>query len=334
MNAFHKTWPITPVAFTLSAAILFFLLVYLPPRCNDTYYEAAFLDKEKLLEKVAPPRIILVGGSNVAFCFDSSLIREAMHVNVINAGLHIGFGIPFMLNTLAKYARAGDMIVICPEYEEFFGLFGGNENLVAFLISYPSALSYVGVDQTAPLLLGARSLLNRKCVGALTNLRSKIFPMKQQKSSSPPSLSPQIYKRSAFNKDGDIGIALEHSAKSPEGFWLPLYINNSGSFDAGVIPALNEFAAFMDKHGVKVVFTYPYLSDSFYRACKPSLLALESRLKSQLKIPIIGNVSDCVLPDECFYDTRYHVLTRYKGTRTNAILSELKLIQSKAGHGR
>lgn len=294
---------------------------------DQYYYEAGFFDKENLLKTVAPPRVIVIGGSNAVYSFDSKVFRTDMHENAVNAALHIGFGIRYWLNVLDKYARRGDIIVICPEYEQFFGVFWGNENLVHFMISFPRTWSYVSADQVGQLFLSTRTVLNHKSLRLLRELQNKIpAPHPIQ---APAKPHPNVYRRSALNKDGDMGVILTKMEMPKGGFWLPRYINQVERLDTNAIGALNEFAAAQAKRGVKVVFTYPYVSAGFYKACWSTMNKLDSVLRSQLKIPIIGRPGDYVLPDECFFDTRYHLLTRYKAARTRSIIPELKLIEER-----
>src|SRR5579871_2878797 len=125
MKALDNPFPVTPIAASLSAVILLCALFYLPPYMNQCYYEYGFFAKEKLLKTVPSPRIIVIGGSNATFSFDSKVLKAEMRENVVNAALHIGFGTQYMLNVAGKYARPGDIIVLCPEYEQFYGVFSG-----------------------------------------------------------------------------------------------------------------------------------------------------------------------------------------------------------------
>ena len=292
---------------------------------DQTYYEYGFFAKENLLRTVAPPRVILIGGSNAVFSFDSQVIRAEMHENVVNASLHIGFGIRYWLNVLDKYARKGDLIVICPEYEQFYGVFWGNETLVHFLVAYPTTWSYVSADQAGTLFLKGRTLLYRKYFRLQKELLKRVIT--SQPILAPASHQSKVYRSGVLNKDGDIAMIFTKMEKPKEGFWLPRYINKPELLDVNAINALNEFASSQAKRGVRVVLTYPFISAGFYKECWSGISRLDSVLRSQLKFPIIGKPQDCVLPDECFFDTRYHVLTRYKDIRTRSIIPGLQSIE-------
>ena len=59
-------------------------------------YLQAYNKKCQLLEDTPSPRIIFVGGSNLAFGLDSQRIKDSLNINVINYGLHAGIGLKYM----------------------------------------------------------------------------------------------------------------------------------------------------------------------------------------------------------------------------------------------
>lgn len=62
-------------------------------------YLQAYNKKCQLLEDTPSPRIIFVGGSNLAFGLDSQRIKDSLNINVINYGLHAGIGLKYMMMT-------------------------------------------------------------------------------------------------------------------------------------------------------------------------------------------------------------------------------------------
>ncbi len=88
-------------------------------RSDDTSsdeYIASCYDKLRLLEQTPGPRLILVGGSGVAFGFDSGLLEQETGLRTINFGIHAGIPLEWYLNELAIRLRADDQIVVAPEY--------------------------------------------------------------------------------------------------------------------------------------------------------------------------------------------------------------------------
>ncbi len=64
---------------------------------NPDDYLAILIDKHKIAEKINTPKIILVGGSNLAFGIDTKVLGEYLGIPVANMGLRAELGVDFML---------------------------------------------------------------------------------------------------------------------------------------------------------------------------------------------------------------------------------------------
>ena len=89
------------------------------------------INKDELLLKDLDNRIILIGGSNVSFGFKSELFKDSLNLNPVNTGIHASIGLIYMLENGVENIKEGDIIVVAPEYSQFYGNFayGGNELL-------------------------------------------------------------------------------------------------------------------------------------------------------------------------------------------------------------
>ena len=65
--------------------ITLILAITMLPMEQDGYLQA-YNKKCQLLEDTPSPRIIFVGGSNLAFGLDSQRIKDSLNINVINYG--------------------------------------------------------------------------------------------------------------------------------------------------------------------------------------------------------------------------------------------------------
>jgi len=85
-------------------------------------FMAAIIDKHALLENTHPPRILLCGGSNLAFGIDSKRIQDTFGLPVINLGLHAGLGVEFMINEIKLSTKPTDIVIFSFEYLGSFSL--------------------------------------------------------------------------------------------------------------------------------------------------------------------------------------------------------------------
>ena len=99
------------------------LLLWAVPRDKNAYL-CEYNRKISLMDTVDQPRVILLGGSNIAFGVDSRAIADSLHCHVINMGLHGGIGMRYPVEDCLQYVRPCDVVVMQLEYGNFFN--GGN----------------------------------------------------------------------------------------------------------------------------------------------------------------------------------------------------------------
>jgi hypothetical protein len=96
-------------------------------RESDNYL-LSILEKEKLARTTPSPKILLIGGSNLAFGIDSKEIEDSLGLNVVNMGLYAKLGLKYMLAQARPYIKAGDVAVVVPEYDQFYGEYANGDN--------------------------------------------------------------------------------------------------------------------------------------------------------------------------------------------------------------
>ena len=103
------------VLFGLLAGICFFL----PGTRARTSMLAQQRVNEQRLADTPGRRIILVGGSGLSQGVLSSMIETNFNMHVVNTGLHAGLGLIYQMHSVQRYLRAGDIVVLVPEYSMF-----------------------------------------------------------------------------------------------------------------------------------------------------------------------------------------------------------------------
>lgn len=275
---------------------------------TDDAYEMATIDKRELLRSTKPPRIIFVGGSNLAFGLDSKSIEETIGIQVINMGLHGGLGLRYNLLEVKPYIRKRDVIVIIPEYEQFFG--------TCFDGTYLTTINFLNFPEDRKILLSLKaylSILKRypQALGIqLPNLLIK------------PKIKV-VYNRRNFNEYGDnIGHLNKDSLVSEKIQACEIL----GKINMDVISELNSFKFYAEKTGAMVFFNYPCLIDKQYKKNEKKINSVCDILRENLKIPILSTSLNYVLPEDYFYDTIYHLNTEGRNIRTQKIIADLKKV--------
>src|SRR5687768_14997237 len=102
---------------------------------NDNYL-VAVLEKDRLIRKTPSPKIILVGGSNLAFGIDSKMMQDSLRMPVVNMGLYAKLGLKYMLAQVQPYIGPGDVVVVVPEYDQFYGDFANGDHTLNTALLY------------------------------------------------------------------------------------------------------------------------------------------------------------------------------------------------------
>jgi hypothetical protein len=271
-------------------------------------YLGAMVDKHAYAAKLASPRIIFAGGSNVAFGTDSKSIQNATGLPVVNMGLNASLGLEFMLNELRDIARPNDIVVISPEY--YLSVYGDYKFKKEAQRIYPPAGKYF--KQTPAQFLHDFFIddLQKKfyiTFSHLTGHQIRHFP------------TNVVYSRGSFNQNGDV---VRNFAPHPSHDFLKKFVLDYQKNPD--IPLLNDFKDFADAHHIRVYFIYPSLDQLAYNRKSKLITSIDAEFRKNMRITMLNYPEDSVLPDSLFYDTEYHLIPQGSHLRGQQIIKLLK----------
>ncbi len=283
---------------TLLSTLLFIVALWviafnLPPKKDS--YNRAYKDKLELLkEETMDNRLILVGGSNVAFGMDSKTLEDKLQSNfeVINMGLHAGIGLIDMLEDQKKYAKEGDIIVVIPEYIHFAGGFGDEAfwDIASIRGVKPSDFRYL--DHR--FLTGCKYSL-MKLNGAIGDAVDKIRGKEKLKHDFE-------YNREGFNENGDfVGhwkVDLGSIEFKPKA--MKEKVNNT------MFRYLKKFNNEMESKGIKVLYVPPIYNKDAAALDREFIDETVTKLH-YVGIDFIAPPKDYFYNKELFFDTIYHL---------------------------
>lgn len=283
---------------TLLATLLFIVVLWiiafnLPPKKDS--YNRAYEDKLELLkEETMDNRLILVGGSNVAFGMDSKTLEDKLQSNyeVINMGLHAGIGLIDILEDQKKYAKKGDIIVVIPEYIHFAGGFGDEAfwDIASIRGVKPSDFKYL--DHR--FLTGCKYSL-MKLNGAIGDAVDKIRGKEKLKHDFE-------YNREGFNEKGDfVGhwkIDLGPIEFKPKA--MNEKVNNT------MFRYLEKFNNEMQAKSIKVLYVPPVYNKDAATLDMDFIDETVTKLH-HIGIDFIAPPKDYFYNKELFFDTIYHL---------------------------
>lgn len=263
------------------------------PYNKDGYIRAQKFKMDKLAQPNRKPTIVILGGSNAAFGYDTKILNDSLSMPVFNAGLHAGMGMKFFLDDCSQYLKKGDVLVFSPEYDQFYGnLCDGQDQMTdvfyLYHCHYPGKMSYkqfVGVIQNTP------SFLKRK-------IEYNVFALAHLK-------SDPVYALSSVNDYGDVTWHWYHTRlhASPDGLGMdhakPIF--NEEGFNY-MIDKLGELKI----RGIKVIIYPAAYEKRAYVNSMESVAYISRRLK-MAGYSYVCNPSECTFAADKFYDTSYHL---------------------------
>ena len=281
------------VFFVVPVVVVIGLAVLVPPDRNG--YLMAYHVKLARLDSCPSPRIIFVGGSNLAFGLDSRAVEDSLHLSVVNMGLHGGVGFRLPMEDVAGHVRRGDMVVMQIEYGNFFS--GGNgepETIPQFMAAtHWRFWGQLNARQTKNVLAGMprlaasnlKRLLRAACGGSFHSTRSD---------------SVYRYVASGFNNYGD---EVSHWHLSPSDMETSS-LRPPSLADDDFLSWLNGIIIRCERRGVTVVMLPPVCPKSHFEVSYNPVIA---HCLDSIGHPYFIDPHDMVVPDSMSYNGGYHV---------------------------
>ena len=293
---------------------------------NDNYL-AAILEKDRLIRSTPSPKIILVGGSNLAFGIDSKKMEDSLGLKVVNMGLYAKLGLRYMLAQVRPYIERGDVVVVVPEYDQFYGDFANGDNTLN------TALLYAPADRI-PDFIRSYSIVDvvlrpRVEQARRSFLKAAASAVGRQHQFFPPDTNP-VYNRNSFNQYGDVVAHLGKNGMDPDSIFVKA-LPPLKDFNRGTLSDLEAIAGDARSAGAHSYFMFPSYIDRSYIINIPAIDSLRRKIAGGASIPIVGTPADFVYPKQYFFDTRYHLTGEGRELRTLKMIEVLRAVGRRDG---
>ncbi|SDQ00083.1 hypothetical protein SAMN05428975_5232 [Mucilaginibacter sp. OK268] len=264
---------------------------------ND--YVAATIDKESRLHSLPSPKIIFVGGSNLAFGINSSAISKEFNYPVVNMSLHGGLGLSFMLNEALDGVKKSDIVLLSTEYY----LDKPELKLLTQLMdANPNAKKYITLKPEELIPFYISDL--QRCVTSSVKVIGKQF-------------SDNIYIRNGFTVEGDL---VSHLNKKN----VPLVSPRLKEIDyTDDLQLINTFIDAVKKKGATVYYLFPTYQQSTFTLNKKVVTDFATLFHKNLKCPIINTPDTFVYNDSLYFNSEYHLNKQGREIRTQKLIEIL-----------
>lgn len=298
---------------TIIAGVIGMTIALIPPDAEG-YFQASLL-KSNLLRNTPSPRLLIAGGSNVAFAVDSDLLEANLGLPVVNLGIHGGIG-KSTYEELGENIHSGDIILLMPEYVIFEaeGVLEGNDVPLAQWIEYDLRRLHLVSPARAPALLLtiAQIKAGRGVVSFLSG----------------GQLNRGVYNSDNFNSRGDFIGQVTATA--------PIKRLQEGSYFKSDTYYMKTFAFFEQLNqdamakGAVVYFEFPASRESNCRATgQERFKELYAMLQEWTTIPVLTNLDEICFPNSYFFDTNYHLNGVGRQAMTLRIIKDLLPLMAK-----
>jgi len=279
---------------------------------HSHYYQGSLLQVE-LLQNTPSPRIILAGGSNVAWGIDSELMEQRLGIPVINQGLDAHLGIAPIIE-LKQYIRPGDIIIISLEYYSFANVedfYGFPQNQADWVELSPQRIKYLhnpALEAPAIYLIMLQRKINRQ-------INYYLYGESLEEVRG-------LYSGENFDSHGDFVGHLDSKNATKYEFPETEYPVNLLDEAYGFLEGFRQYAA---ARGAIVFY-----EAQAHRQTNCNLTGMKyfrkfySVLQDRTKIPVLTHMNQLCLPDEYFFDTPYHLNAIGRNVRTERLIENLK----------
>lgn len=301
----------TALAVILAEQVFFLICGFgLPVQFGDTFM-GELKSKYERLKETSGKRIVLVGGSGVAFDYDSALMDDFFpSYEIVNFGMYAGLGTKAVMDLSENYIHEGDIVILSPEQSEqtFSDYFNGE-------------YMWQAADGAFGMLRDLKSENFEAMLGNFPRfaLEKLNYVMKGQKPQT-----DSIYQKKSFNTYGDIELDTCRENILPNGY----DVNQKVRFTEDVVQLefmdyMNDWAKRLEKKGAVV----------WYRYCPVNKLSVEDMddlaaydvfLRQKLDFPVIGNPENSLMEAEWFFDTNFHLNQPGKEVNTVQLIRDMK----------
>ena len=291
-----KNW-IKLIALTLAVLIPFGAILGITAFAKPVYgqtFLGELAPKYERLNAIDEPKVIIVGGSSVAFGLDSKLLEQHIGMPVVNFGLYATLGTKIMVDLSKANVNEGDIVILAPEMDEqTLSLYFNAEAALQGMESDWRMLRYIPKDNHSDLVGGIYEYVT-----------SKIKYMREG------LLDPTgVYNRDSFNEYGDIVYARPHNTMLL-GYDPTKSIElTSALFDQEFVDYINEYTAYCERRGATVYFSFCPMNASAMSPAntEDTLFEFYRYLYENLDCEVIGNVNDYIIEENYFYDSNFHL---------------------------
>lgn len=274
-------------------------------------YDSVILRKYNYLEKIDEPKIILIGGSNLAFGIDSDRMEKELGMPVVNLGLHAGMGQYFNTEISKANINEGDIVILAYEY-----LWFGNDKFK----SIGTDLVMRGVDNKTEIYKYVPRGHLKDFIAYFEE-----YAIKKIESAYVTRAYDSVYSSDAFNDHGNMVYDRESPIITESGiFTVDLSDMEISKYSLNYMLNYKEF---VESKGANIFFTVPAIYEDAIRDEQFHILEKYGQvIKDATGIDLISDPYEYLFSMDELYDTVYHLNNKGSHRRTSQLIKDISLL--------
>ena len=293
--------------------------VSMPPQYTDTFV-GELNEKVDRLYEIDEPKIVVVGGSSVAFGLDSAMLEKYTGMPVVNFGLYAALGTKVMLDLSRDGIKEGDIVIIAPELDaQTLSLYFSSDTTLKALDDDFSMFFDIDIENWFNMLGGMWKFAGEKLERYLDSKKNPVKPE-----------SNEIYQSKYFDEYGDFDYPRPENIMDV-GFDLNTMIDLSPSvvgddFDA-FADYLNDYIKDVERKGATALFSYCPMNSAAITSgtTEETKAALDQFLREKINCEFISDINDYVLDPYYFFDTNFHLNEKGVVVRTLRLARDVRV---------
>ena len=309
MNKTFKAITAVCLALLLGIVIVVMTVLILPSQFSHLYLGELSDKYSRLRSFDDENKIVVIGGSSVAFGINSPMIEENLGMPAVNFGLYGPLGTAIMMDLTRGHIHEGDVVVLAPETDhQTMSMYFNGEGM------------WNACDSDFTMLFKVRPRDWGEMLGSFWTYAEKKYQFYLYGKPHPDG----VYDHDSFNEYGD--ISFRRDAPVMEGWYdTEVLIDlDAGIVDQDYIDYVNDYIAYCENHGAKVYFSFPPMDALAVQQDAEGILEYATFIRENFHCPLISNITDYIMAPGYFYDTNYHVTDRGVIEHTAHLIQDLQ----------
>ncbi len=283
-----------------------------------TDFAAAMIDKQKILRQTPSPKVVVIGGSSVAYGIDTELMTDSLGLPVINMSYQFFLGSDFLFQQILESLKPGDKVIASFEY--IVTKHGDKKEQFRAANYFPKAIDWINFDYK---ILKIEIL--PQYISAWLRLRIDIFRKIILRLYDRKPYNPSVedtestFFRGALNKNGDL---VSHLNNSPVAF--PMCNTTKDSAFYPVIENVSYYTKILKEKGIEVFYTFPPYEESSFQSDKPLVDSIVVQFEKYPNITLLDSPYGQKYPNRFFQDMCYHLNAVGRRERTLQLIQDFK----------